>query len=268
MWGHKPTPGLVSDEGHFPHSTDRKRWRDVFTVGPLCRYAADLPLLLHAISNEDERRNLKLLEPIDLKSVKIYYMDGNGGSILTSKVDGEIVGKMERFVDYLKTVCDVDCQKVRVEEMKRSHVALLSLLHVKGVVTVVKGGQSPALEFLKYLFCLSGSTFVPILYAFGQPIIRAITPKGVMRDARHSLGALKNKLLDLLREDGVFLYPNFPTAAHYHNEIYHRVFDTSYLAIFNELGFPVTSCTLGLKSDGLPVGMQVRSSPLFFSFFL
>lgn len=45
----------VSVEGHKPGSSD-KNWSSFFAIGPMVRYASDLPLLLTVISQTDEAR--------------------------------------------------------------------------------------------------------------------------------------------------------------------------------------------------------------------
>ncbi|KMQ91085.1 fatty-acid amide hydrolase 2, partial [Lasius niger] len=55
VFGHKPTPNWVSVEGHKPGSSD-KNWSSFFAIGPMVRYASDLPLLLTVISQTDEAR--------------------------------------------------------------------------------------------------------------------------------------------------------------------------------------------------------------------
>lgn len=50
IYGHKPSPGVVSPEGHVPGCTS-KDWYKYFTIGPMTRYAEDLPLLLKSISD-------------------------------------------------------------------------------------------------------------------------------------------------------------------------------------------------------------------------
>lgn len=61
----------------------------------------------------------------------------------------------------------------------------------------------------------------------------------------------------MLGKDGVFLYPTFPTSAHQHNQIYHKLTDTTYMMIFNTLGMPVTNCMVGINKNKMPVGIQV-----------
>lgn len=59
IFGHKPTGGLVPSVGHIPYpvslGTDAG---DYITVGPMCRYAKDLPLILSVIAGD----NAKLLK--------------------------------------------------------------------------------------------------------------------------------------------------------------------------------------------------------------
>lgn len=61
----------------------------------------------------------------------------------------------------------------------------------------------------------------------------------------------------MLGKDGVFLYPTFPTSAHQHYQIYHKLTDTAYMMIFNTLGMPVTNCMVGVNKNKMPVGIQV-----------
>lgn len=64
-WGHKPTPGVVSFRGHYPSCKDEGAWEEAFTIGPLARYATDLRLLLHLISQPNVRENLDLFKPVN-----------------------------------------------------------------------------------------------------------------------------------------------------------------------------------------------------------
>lgn len=70
---------------------------------------------------------------------------------------------------------------------------------------------------------------------------------------------LKNEFQQILGTNGVFLYPTFPTTAHRHFEIYHKLVDTSYMMVFNTLGMPVTNCMVRLDKESLPIGIQVRT---------
>ena len=62
----------------------------------------------------------------------------------------------------------------------------------------------------------------------------------------------------ILGDDGVFLYPSHPTTAAYHTQSMWRPWNFVYTAILNVIGVPVTQVPLGLDSEGLPLGIQVK----------
>lgn len=72
---------------------------------------------------------------------------------------------------------------------------------------------------------------------------------------------LKQELVDLLGDDGVFLYPTHPTSAPFHNEPLIKPFNFSYTAVINCLQLPATHCPMKLDKHGLPIGVQVVAAP-------
>lgn len=69
IFGHKPTGGLMSIEGHFPNSTD-KLFSKYLVVGPMCRYAKDLPTLVHIMCGKNASK-LRLDEQLYTKDIKV-----------------------------------------------------------------------------------------------------------------------------------------------------------------------------------------------------
>ena len=63
IFGHKPSPKIISVQGHYPDSTD-ERWPEVFVIGPMTRYAEDLPLLMNSICEPEVRDRLNLREMV------------------------------------------------------------------------------------------------------------------------------------------------------------------------------------------------------------
>lgn len=111
---------------------------------------------------------------------------------------------------------------------------------------------------------MSDSTFPSVMVGHLQAITKMFPA------ARHAQLAgiadkLKKEFLERLGTDGVFLYPTFPTTAHQHYEIYHKLPDTGYMMVFNTLGLPVTNCMVRLDSHSLPIGIQVRFKKETFS---
>ncbi|CAB0016501.1 unnamed protein product [Nesidiocoris tenuis] len=72
VYGHKPTPGCVSIKGHIPISTDPK-WDYYFTVGPMVRYAVDLPLIFKNMVSEESLPSLRLDVP-DWGTTEVLWM--------------------------------------------------------------------------------------------------------------------------------------------------------------------------------------------------
>lgn len=69
IFGHKPTGGLLSIINHFPFSAD-PCFSNYLVVGPMCRYAKDLPTLLHIMAGKKADK-LRLNEPLYTKDVKV-----------------------------------------------------------------------------------------------------------------------------------------------------------------------------------------------------
>ncbi|XP_069812422.1 fatty-acid amide hydrolase 2-like [Dendropsophus ebraccatus] len=72
---------------------------------------------------------------------------------------------------------------------------------------------------------------------------------------------LKEEINSLLGFNGILLYPSHSKIAPKHNEPLAVPFNFAYTGIFNVLGLPVTQCPLGLSEGGLPLGIQIVSSP-------
>lgn len=69
IWGHKPTGQVLSVKGHFPSSVD-ENFSKYLVVGPMCRYAKDLPTLVHIMAGKNADR-LRLKDPLFTKDIKV-----------------------------------------------------------------------------------------------------------------------------------------------------------------------------------------------------
>lgn len=73
VFGHKPTGGAVSVEGCLPPSSS-EGFKDINNVGPLCRYAEDLPLLLQIMAAPNANQ-LRLNEPVNFEELRVRKVD-------------------------------------------------------------------------------------------------------------------------------------------------------------------------------------------------
>ncbi|KAL1475728.1 hypothetical protein MTO96_037071 [Rhipicephalus appendiculatus] len=82
IFGHKPTAGVVPNTGLLPDVGEHLEQYNC--VGPMTRFAEDLPLLLKVLSGKSTDV-FRLNEKVNLKTVKLHYMD-NEGSLYISRV--------------------------------------------------------------------------------------------------------------------------------------------------------------------------------------
>nr|CAD7395460.1 unnamed protein product [Timema cristinae] len=239
IFGHKPSRGIVSNFGQYPIPVGEQ---DTYLgIGPLCRFATDLAPTLRIISGKNAEL-LKLDEKVDIKKLKYYYMEDDGGSRMVSPVQKDIKESLRRVVAYLDKAHGIKAQKVW-------------------------GSLNVYWELCKWVLCLSNHTFIGLATAILEDMgVQYGSEKhthfvGLCKELSQELKirTFKSKplLQDMMGTDGVFLYPTHPTTAPYHNEPLVKPFNFSYTGIINILGLPATHCPLGLGTDGLPIGIQV-----------
>lgn len=68
---------------------------------------------------------------------------------------------------------------------------------------------------------------------------------------------LRKKMNEMLKDNGVFIYPTHPIPALHHKESLYRTAGAMYTMIFNTLQLPSTHVPTGLDRNGLPIGFQV-----------
>lgn len=65
----------------------------------------------------------------------------------------------------------------------------------------------------------------------------------------------------ILGDNGVLLYPTFPTPALRHNQSFSKIVGVVYTMVFNLMGFPSTHVPMGRDRNGCPIGFQVVAAP-------
>lgn len=265
IFGHKPTPGFVSNKGHVPTAAD-DYWDRYFALGPMCRFAEDIPVVLKAIIPDiSKQKQLQLDEDVDLRKIKLYYAEDEGPkAILSDKMCSEMRSAMKKAINFLQNKYGIEAKKVHINGLEDSlALSALVMMRMKGIPNIFQKREdntdewkSVTMEILKRMVCSSTASLPSILYA----PLKAVADRIPERDYRKMLEKKKEMMDDfheLLGNDGVFFYPAFPDSAHYHYQIFYKLLNTSYLAIYNLLEMPVTACPLGLNSSGLPMGIQI-----------
>ncbi|XP_046674523.1 fatty-acid amide hydrolase 2-A-like [Homalodisca vitripennis] len=265
VYGHKPTPGYIGIDGHIPVSEDES-WGNFFSIAPMCRYAEDLPLYLHSISDPSKRENLRLKQPVDLKTIKIFYIEEDP-SILADRVHPEIKTSMRKAVAHFANKFNIIAQEIKIKELEEVYqVAGVVMLRMKSCNSVYQKTEDNPAEwnsvlwtYIKYIFGFTEHTHPPLIYGPIKKYADSISDKefSEMLELKRTL---MQKFDEMLGDDGVFLYPTFNDLANYHQQFYYKLLNTSYFTLFNLIELPACSCPTGLAKDGRPVGFQVAAN--------
>ncbi|XP_055618663.1 fatty-acid amide hydrolase 2-like [Toxorhynchites rutilus septentrionalis] len=264
IFGHKPTADIISIKGHFPMSTDEK-FCTFLTVGPMSRYAKDLPTLVHIMAGSKAYK-LRLDETVYTKDIKIHYMEDFGFNVGLVPVDEEIKIAMYRAVQYFK---DHGLQTERAEFDDIGdcpEMALCSLQSLKDLPNMFDDRENPKekhnllVELGKAMIGQSQFTLAGVMFYILYQTKHWFSPEDRQRYVDMK-DALRKQMIETLGTDGVLFLPTYPKAAIRHYESFGYITAVIYTMLFNALGFPGTHVPLGLNKRGLPIGIQVVAAP-------
>lgn len=173
-----------------------------------------------------------------------------------------------QVVSHFRKVCDVPPQRVQIRGLKHGFKVWAHAVSAKvaGVATVesrVFGAENTSSgkiwkEFVLSLFGWSDYTF-PVVATVLVERYLAPKDKSVAEPFLRIQRQLEKDFQNLLQDDCVFVMPTMPEPAAYHYANTLRAQNCGYVAVFNILGLPATSCPVELDGSGLPVGVQVVS---------
>ncbi|XP_076275159.1 fatty-acid amide hydrolase 2 [Rhynchophorus ferrugineus] len=259
IFGHKPSPFTVPNDGQYPQPVTEEQ-NKFLGLGPMCRRAEDLLPILKVISNNNP--SLKLDEAVNIKNIKFYYQDSDGGSNLISSVAPDIRELFIKIAQHLDKAYSIKANKVAFKRfIKSGPLWFANMKSPSGPMfaqqlTNLKGSINPYWELVKWVVGLSNHTFIGLA--------TCLLEKGdckygdeKYRYLKEERDALRLELIDLLADDGVLLYPTHPTSAPYHNEPLIKPFNFAYTGLINVLKLPATAVPMGLDRHGLPIGIQV-----------
>uniref|UniRef100_A0A182IVS1 Uncharacterized protein n=1 Tax=Anopheles atroparvus TaxID=41427 RepID=A0A182IVS1_ANOAO len=264
IFGHKPTAGAISIHGHFPMSTDEKFAR-LLTVGPMARYAKDLPTLLHIMAGPNAPR-LRLDEIVSTKDIRVYYADDMGFNPGHVPVDDDIKMALYRAVQYFKghglATERADFEHLP-EGMELAFSVLQSLTDVPSIFhhpDNPKATHSLPLELVRCALGQSRYSLAGVMFyvIFG---LRHFFSAERLETYLDRAAKLRDQMIETLGTDGVLFFPTYPTAALRHYESFGHIMGVGYTMLFNALGLPATHVPLGFDRNGLPIGIQIVAAP-------
>lgn len=129
VYGHKPSPYVISPMGHKPQS-NAKNWGDFFTIAPMCRYATDLPLLLKCIMDPSGPK-LEINESINIDDIQFYFMNNDGPSGTIRQLDNDVKIAIDDVSEYFHA------KKVQLNKLKYAlEISMSAMLRIEGVETI------------------------------------------------------------------------------------------------------------------------------------
>lgn len=260
IFGHKPSPFIVSNEGQWPMPSCDEQM-SYLGVGPMSRFACDLKPMLKVMVGKNASK-LNLDEPVSLSGLRYFYQENDGGAYFVSPIDYDIRVALDKVIRHLQMAHKAKPQRVKIAKLKQSFQIWMANMKNENAVGFdaelanLEGRINPYIEMGKWLFGQSRHSFIALVTAMVDRMGDQYGSEGFYEMVRLK-NELRQEFQDMLGTNGVFIYPVHPTVAPYHSEPLIRGFNFSYTAIINTLGFPATAVPLGLGSEGLPIGLQV-----------
>ncbi|MEX2196478.1 MAG: amidase [Thermoleophilaceae bacterium] len=251
VFGHKPSPGLVSNEAMYPN-TDGEAER-LLAVGPLTRRAEDLMPALRAVAERD-------VAPLEAAPIE-------GMPVLVSLPPGrapasrDLLGARERAAGALAAF-GAQVERSPIRSLHRALDLYLAALS-DGAGTSVRAVLEQAGSAPPSLWAglrRGGPHTVATRLLLGVEGLNSRIPQGRTRRAIAAGRSLAEELIAAIG-DGVLLHPPFARVAPRHGRTVGRPWLIAHMAIFNLAGLPVTQVPLGLDRRGLPLGVQVVAAP-------
>ncbi|KAH8358878.1 hypothetical protein KR093_002946 [Drosophila rubida] len=268
VYGHKPTGGLTSVQGHFPYTAQDENFPNMLQIGPITRFASDMPLLLEIMAGNNKHK-LRMAEPVALKDIKVHYAYGfsDKNSMTRPNVDPEIQLAIARAVKSFEKA-GLRTEPLQMNFLDNSmEVALVGLLDLKGVPSIVtqQSNRPPKMRLLcveLFNSLIGHSLFTKeALFVELMHRLNGLVSVDHMERYREEARSIKTYLTELLGDRGVLLLPTFHrTALNFHTSLFH-ITGIDNLLIFNVLGFPATQVAMGYNQLAMPIGIQVVAAP-------
>jgi fatty acid amide hydrolase 2 len=252
VFGHKPTPGLVPNDGQFPCATGGAA--RMLATGPLARRAEDLMPLVRVLSGRDD---LAGPETVAIDGLPVLGVE----SAWAVPVRPDVRHAVRRAAEHLGSAGAVVEEK-RFGKLARSFELLMAGLSTDEAMfrDLLGDGRAIRARELWPEFVRGRSPHtLPSLVIATLEKGRGLTERHTQRLVRFG-----ERLAGEIGEqigDGVLLYPTHPTVVPLHHRSLLRPWGCAYAGAFNVMGFPVTQVPLGLNDRGLPTGVQVAARP-------
>lgn len=259
IFGHKASSGLVPNSGQMPIT--QGEGLKYLSTGPMARHAEDLWPLLNILKGPDgldevcEERVLLDPRTVDLSRLRVLSVETNHLRRTSGALRDAQRAALERLAPRVDSVAQTD-----IPEFRKSPLYWASMLGSApgpsfGEMLGVTGARGLGRELYRLLRGRSSHTLPAVMLALldGPHIAHGKRSERAVIEGRR----FRDSLNEMLADDGVMLFPSYPSVAPKHYWPQARLLDWLYTAIFNATEMPVTQVPLGLDAQGLPLGVQV-----------
>jgi fatty acid amide hydrolase 2 len=255
VFGHKCSPGLISNEGQFPLPTGNAD--DLLSTGPLCRKAEDLEPLLRILMGEKSSA-LQPVSSVDISQLRVFTLAPDRGT----KADNDQQTAQQNAVRLLQEA-GAKVATLDLPLFDKSFDLWSALISTGGgshFAAAMFGSTAPwhpLWEMGKLLFRRSSHTLPLVSIALVEQLPH-LFPKRTQRFVAQA-ALLKQQLEEALGDDGVLVTIPYPEPAPLHGMpiLPPLTFGWTRCAIFNALKVPSTAIPMGLNAQNLPTGVQI-----------
>lgn len=265
LFGHKPTSGWVPLDGCgiFP---DTLKDRRALVAGPLCRSVGDLVMFLETVVGSRAEGLAAKVAATDIRNLKIWWADSMDSPWCPATEPSlrEALHAARLHLEHTFRV--ITCKFQWPVDMANSAVIWATKLafESKGkppLASDLKNREGTANMMKEWLLCMCGlseHTFATIRLISTLPNPRCKK----FNEPQLNWKNVQKQFMDILGKDSVLLVPVHSMTACYHKEpLFYSMKGAEYCYIFNATEMPGTTVPLGLSKDGLPLALQVVTTP-------
>ncbi|KAI6181612.1 Amidase domain-containing protein [Aphelenchoides besseyi] len=215
-------------------------------IGPMCRYAKDLMPTLKIFVDPEHHDRLRLNESVDVKNLRVFYMEGSN-SFALSPYASDVKEALSKATDHFQQ--NLDISTIRVS------LPLADLCLDFWFAGLCEKGAMPLPNFFTGFNPEKGLNGLQEIPTYLSGKSQHTLPRIKLREI------LRKQFIDLLKDNGVLIYPSFPQSSYYHNELLGAFTDMQCTSLWNALALPVIAVPMGLNSIGMPTAVQVVAAP-------
>ncbi|KAK6055252.1 hypothetical protein COOONC_07244 [Cooperia oncophora] len=142
-------------------------------IGPICRFAEDIPLLVK-IMGGDRVPSLNLDEPVSMRKLRIFYMEGINDVPLIQPLSRDMRTTLRKAVGYFERKYDLVAHRMDLPLARYAIEMFMVSMYIKGgpklseymlCSKASKGRVNPFVELVKFVLGKSNHTLPGIIGA-------------------------------------------------------------------------------------------------------